>query len=104
MSADPWTVLGLEPGAGAEAIAAAHRAQRAAHEGDAAALARIDEAFTTLSDPRARARIRLFGPAPFVRMTEVQEVLRTLPRQPAGASLWLAALREGGPTGRAEST
>ncbi|MEZ5962323.1 MAG: hypothetical protein R3F56_00625 [Planctomycetota bacterium] len=94
MTEDPWTLLGLEPGARPEQIEAACRRALAAAS-DAAAVARVEAARARVSDPRACARERLFGPPPFSHLDEIAEALCRLPRRPVGAVLWLEALREG---------
>jgi hypothetical protein len=87
-------MLGLEPGASDEAIDAAHAALLATTD-DASRRARLAAAHAMLKSPRARARERLFGPAPLDDLAELTDVLRALPRRPAGSVLWLEAIKAG---------
>lgn len=93
---DPWTTLGIEPGASSEEIRAAYRALIKQHppEVDAKAFARISDAYALVRDPQVRARERLFGPAALSHLDALADVLRAWRRPAAGRELWLDAMRE----------
>ncbi len=92
---DPWTILGVEPGASEDEIRAAYREAVKRHppDRDAAAFARINDAFAKVRDPRARARERLFGPSALSGADELRDMLRAGKRPPAGPELWLELIK-----------
>lgn len=93
---DPWSELGLSPGASADDVRARYveLVKRHPPDRDPAAFERIRDAFEAASDPRWRARERILGPPPLTDPDELASLLAGRPRSPAGPEAWLAALRE----------
>jgi hypothetical protein len=92
----PWTVLGLEPGAGEDVVRVRYTELVKKHppDKDPDAFQRIRDAFARIRDPRVSVRERLFGPPPLADLNELTEAFVPFPRRPAGLDAWIDALRE----------
>lgn len=91
---DPWTILGIAPGAGDEAIREAYLGKVKAHPPDREpeAFERVRDAYEALKDPRSRAR-RVLDADPLEPLVALLAG-RPSGRSHAGIDAWLAVIRE----------
>ncbi|MFP5206474.1 MAG: J domain-containing protein [Acidobacteriota bacterium] len=97
LSADPYVVLGIEPGADDEAIRAAYLARLKLYPPDRAPdeFQRVREAYEQLRDRRQRARLMLFSAGqdqPLASLLDSAIGGAGKPRY-AGPAAWLAVLQ-----------
>ena len=95
---DPWRVLRLAPAAALDEVRARYVELVKQHppDRDPEVFERIRDAYRAASDPRWRARQRLFGPEPLGDLDELETLLRAEARQPAGPAAWLKAAKGAG--------
>ncbi|MCO5168713.1 MAG: J domain-containing protein [Planctomycetes bacterium] len=95
-STDPYTVLGVSPGADEATVRAAYLAAVKAHppDRDPAAFERVRDAYEALGDGRRRARHALFDVDPFAPLAELARG-RPAPRPYVGPGPWRALLAPG---------
>lgn len=87
--------LGLSAGADESAIRDRYRqlVKRYPPDRDPQRFQRIRQALELATNPRARAREAVLGPAPYDGVDDLLDDLRRLPRQPLGPSGWLEVIK-----------